>query len=399
MVSNGIPILINGGQIYTEEKIIENGYIKIKDQRIIELGPVNQLTTEDGFEVVDIPSHYKVIPGFIDTHIHGVNSADTMDATKDALHQMSKALPGEGTTSFLATTITQDNKAIEEALVNVGDYIRNQQSPGKAEIIGIHLEGPFVSAKRAGAQPLKHIVDPDLENLKKWDTLSGENIRVVTLAPEQAGGIEMIRYLREKSIIASIGHSDATYEQVIEAVKAGVNNVTHLFNQMRGIHHREPGVVGAALLHDELKAEIIVDGIHVRPEMVKLAYQQKGKEGLILITDSMRAKCLKNGQYDLGGQEVTVKDGKAVLEDGTLAGSILKLGEAVKNIQTFTGCSLEDAIVMASVNPAKQLNIYDKKGSIAEGKDADIVILDGSLEVFMTFCRGERAFDQGGLTK
>ncbi|WP_227935574.1 N-acetylglucosamine-6-phosphate deacetylase [Alkalihalobacillus deserti] len=398
MISNGNPILIKGGQLYTEDKIILNGYMKIKDQKIIELGAVNHLTMEEGFEVVDIPSHYKVIPGFIDIHIHGVNSADTMDATKDALHQMAKALPREGTTSFLATTITQNTKAIEEALVNVNEFIQTQQPPGKAEVIGIHLEGPFVNPTKAGAQPLEYIVDPNVENLKKWIELSGHNIRLVTLAPEQSRGMEMIRYLRDNAIISSIGHSDATYEQVIEAINAGANQVTHLFNQMRGIHHREPGVVGAAFLHGELKAEIIVDGIHVRPEMVKLAFQQKGKEGLILITDSMRAKWLANGQYDLGGQEVTVKEGKAVLEDGTLAGSILKLGEAVKNIQTFTGCSLEDAIVMASANPAKQINIFDKKGSLAEGKDADIVILDESLEVIMTFCRGERAFDQGGLT-
>jgi N-acetylglucosamine-6-phosphate deacetylase len=202
----------------------------------------------------------------------------------------------------------------------------------------------------------------------------------------------MVRYLKESGIIASIGHSDATYEQVVEAIEAGANHLTHLFNQMKGLHHREPGVVGAAFLHDELKAEIIADGVHVRPEMVKLAYKQKQREGLILITDSMRAKCLKNGTYDLGGQEVTVKDGKAVLEDGTLAGSILKLGQAFKNILNYTGCSIEDAIQMASVNPAKQLNIYDRKGSIAKGKDADIVILDHNREIFMTICRGEVAF-------
>lgn len=202
----------------------------------------------------------------------------------------------------------------------------------------------------------------------------------------------MIRYLKERGIIASIGHTDATFQEVDEAIRAGANHLTHLYNQMRGLHHREPGVVGAAFLRKELLAEMIVDGVHVRPEMVELAYKLKGNAGLILITDSMRAKCLKNGHYDLGGQDVTVRDGKAVLADGTLAGSILKLGQAIKNIVSYTGCSLEDAIEMAAVNPAKQLKIYDRKGSITEGKDADIVILDENMDVFMTFCRGRVAF-------
>jgi len=231
---------------------------------------------------------------------------------------------------------------------------------------------------------------------KKWEELSDQTIKLVTLAPEQPNGLEFVRYLKTKGIIASIGHTDATFEEVIEAIDAGANHVTHLFNQMRGLHHREPGVVGAAFLKEELKAELIVDGVHVHPEMVKLAYNQKGKHGIILITDSMRAKCLKNGHYDLGGQDVTVQDGRATLSDGTLAGSILKLGQGVRNILSFTGCKIEEAVEMASVNPAKQLKIFDHKGSISEGKDADIVILDENHEVYMTICRGKTAYIKGG---
>lgn len=386
------PILLKGMQIYSEDLKFDNGYIKVKDQKIIDFGLVEEIKQEDQFEVVEIPSCFKAVPGYIDVHIHGVNGADVMDATHEALDLMVATLPREGTTSFLATTMTQDATEIEKALDNVGTYMDRQQEPGKAEILGIHLEGPFVNAKRAGAQPLKHIVDPNLEVFKKWQTLSKETIKLVTMAPEQSGGLEMVRYLKNNGFIASIGHSDATYDEVIEAIEAGVNHVTHLFNQMRGLHHREPGVVGAAFLRDELKAEIITDGIHVRPEMVKLAYNQKGSKGIILITDSMRAKCLKNGHYDLGGQDVTVQDEKAFLSDGTLAGSILKFGNAVKNMLAFTGCSLEDVIEMASVNPAKQLNIFNQKGSVAKGKDADIVILDENLDVYMTFCRGTLAY-------
>ncbi|WP_160725906.1 N-acetylglucosamine-6-phosphate deacetylase [Bacillus sp. USDA818B3_A] len=385
-------ILLKGLQVYTNGAIIENGYIKIKDQKVVEVGKTEELTFEEAVEVVDFPSNFKAIPGYIDVHIHGVNGADTMDGTKEALETMAASLPKEGTTSFLATTMTQEQESIEKALTNAGEFIANQPAHGKAEILGIHLEGPFVNSKMAGAQPIESIIDPDLSLFKKWQVLSNENIKLVTLAPERPGGLELIGYLKENGIIASIGHTDATYADVSEAISAGASHVTHLYNQMRGLHHREPGVVGAAFLRDELKAEIIVDGVHVCPEMVKLAFKQKRSEGLLLITDAMRAKCLKNGKYDLGGQDVFVKDGKAVLENGTLAGSTLKMGCAVKNMLTFTGCTLNEAIEMASVNPAKQLNVYDRKGSIAPGKDADIVILDDQLEVFMTFCRGVLAF-------
>ena len=392
MITKVRHILLKGIEVYSEGKIIKNGFIKIKGQKVSEIGSIEMLANEDKFEIIQVPVHFKAIPGFIDVHIHGVNGADTMDATEEALDTIVSALPKEGTTSFLATTITQERKQIEKALINTGKYIKQQPSKGKAEILGIHLEGPFVNTKRAGAQPMKHIIDPNLALFKKWQSLSNGNIKLVTLAPERPGGLEMIRYLTENGIIASIGHSDATYNEVTEAINAGANHITHLYNQMRGLHHREPGVVGAAFLRDELKAEIIVDGVHVRPEAAELAYKQKQSDGIILITDSIRAKCLKDGKYDLGGQEVTVQDGKAVLSDGTLAGSILRFAQAVQNIVHFTGCSLEDAIKMSSINPAKQLNIYDLKGSIAKGKDADIVILDENLEVVMTFCRGELAY-------
>ncbi|MEH7306607.1 N-acetylglucosamine-6-phosphate deacetylase [Neobacillus drentensis] len=392
MIPNDNHILLKGVRVYSEEQIIEDGYIKIKNQKIIEMGSSNELSNKDSFNVIEIPAHFNAVPGFVDVHIHGVAGADTMDATKEALDTMVAALPKEGTTSFLATTMTQEGKQIENALINAGKYIKEQQAQGKSEILGIHLEGPFVNAKMAGAQPIQHIIDPDLSLIREWQKLSNETIKLVTLAPERPSGLEMIRYLKENGIVASIGHTDATYEQVGEAIEAGANHVTHLFNQMRGLHHREPGVVGAAFLREELKAEIIVDGVHVRPEMVNLAFKQKLSDGLILITDSMRAKCLKNGMYELGGQDVIVKNGKAVLDDGTLAGSILEMGHAVKNIISYTGCSLDEAIVMASVNPAKQLNIYDRKGSLAVGKDADIVILDDKMEVYMTLCRGALAF-------
>ncbi|MBT2758703.1 N-acetylglucosamine-6-phosphate deacetylase [Mesobacillus foraminis] len=393
---NPTRMLLKNIQIYAENMIIENGFIKIEGEKIVELGEMAQLRNGETYLEVDIPPAHKAIPGLIDVHIHGVAGADTMDATPEALETMAKALPGEGTTSFLATTITQGKMEIEKALENAAEYINHSQAPGKAEILGVHLEGPFVNEKRAGAQPVEHMVKPDTDLFNKWQELSQKNIKLVTLAPEIPGGLELVKHLRDSGVVASIGHSDASFEEVKEAAEAGATQVTHLYNQMRGFHHREPGVVGAAFLLDELMAEIIVDGIHARPEAVKIAFKQKGSEGLILITDSMRAKCLKNGVYDLGGQDVTVEDGKAVLCDGTLAGSILKLGDGVKNIMAYTGCGLEEAIEMTSGNPAKQLNVYDRKGSIAPGKDGDLVILDEEHNIYLTLCKGKIAYRKAG---
>jgi N-acetylglucosamine-6-phosphate deacetylase len=331
----------------------------------------------------------------IDIHIHGANGADTMDATPEALSIIAKALPREGTTSFLATTMTQSDQKIEKALINVAQYVEALQIGGTAEVIGIHLEGPFISKKRAGAQPVEFIQKPNINTFKKWQKCCNNLIKVVTLAPEEKHGTEFIRYLSEIGVIASIGHSDATYEDVIKAIDAGASQVTHVFNGMTGVHHRKPGVALAALVHDDLLVEIIVDGIHVNSAVVNHTYKSKTSDRILLITDSMRAKSLKGGHYDLGGQKVMVSKGKAVLENGALAGSVLEMGKALQNFKSFTGCNLEELVKMTSFNQAKRLNILDRKGSIKEGKDADFVLLDKDLEVLMTFCSGHLAYKRG----
>ncbi len=389
---NKTSFVIDDVTIYSEQETIENGYLKVKNGKIIEIGNINERTAENEEKVYSFNEKVILLPGMIDVHIHGVNGADTMDASTEALDTITKALPEEGTTSFLATTITQESKAIERAIQNVGEYVNEKQKPGHAEVLGIHLEGPFLNSDRAGAQPLHAMQRPDVNVFEAWNELAKNTIKLVTLAPEKEGGMELIRYLTDKGVVASIGHSDATYEQVMEAVENGASHITHLYNGMRGLHHREPGVAGAALLDDRLKTEIIADGHHVRPEMIELAYRQKSDAGMVLITDAMRAKCLKNGRYDLGGQDVNVQDGKALLDNGTLAGSVLKMKDAVANIQKFTGCSLENAIKMAAENPAKQLGVFDRIGSIAIGKDADLILLNKGGEVVKTFCKGHIAY-------
>lgn len=385
--------LLIKGHFLSKNGEITDGFIYVANGIIVETGFQCDLPSlADGTEVIQLPETSMVVPGFIDVHIHGAGGADTMDGTLESLNTIASILPAEGTTSFLATTITQEQEAIFTALKTAGNYIASHNQPGKAEVLGLHLEGPFINEARKGAQPAGHIITPDIRMFAQMQQASGDHIRLVTLAPEVENGLEFISYLTEHGVIASVGHSDATHSKMAEAVKAGATHVTHLFNGMRGMHHRDPGVAGAALLFNELMVEMIADGIHVAPEMIDLALRAKGTDGVILITDSMRAKCLKSGTYDLGGQAVKVHDGKAVLADGTLAGSILKMKDSVKNMMNFTGIALEEAVKLASENPARQLGIFDRKGSISKGKDADLVILDKNVDVVMTLCRGVRSF-------
>ncbi|EIT85561.1 N-acetylglucosamine-6-phosphate deacetylase [Fictibacillus macauensis ZFHKF-1] len=387
------PILLKGGTIYTEKKAITNGYLLMEGEKIVSIGEGDSPEPIAAMTVIELPTEAKILPGMIDLHIHGAGGSDVMDATEDALTTMATLLPKEGTTSFLATTMTQRPVAIEAALTTIERYRKKQNKPGKAEVLGVHLEGPFLSPKRAGAQPTEYITPPQIALFSQWQQLSGNSIKLVTFAPEERDGLLFAHYLQQQQVIASIGHSDATYEEVKRAIKAGVTHATHVYNGMRGLHHREPGVVGAVFLHEEITAEIIADGIHATPEMVKLAYQNKGSERLVLITDAMRAKCMGDGTYILGGQDVIVKGKKATLaSDGALAGSILKMNEAAKNMQQFTRCSTEAIIQMTASNQAKELGIYHKKGSLTAGKDADVVVMNEASQVLYTFCRGKLAY-------
>ena len=384
-------IVLQNGIVHSEDKMYPGGFISFRDGKIQTVGQ-KKMDRIPCQEVIQLPDSYHVIPGMIDVHIHGADGADTMDGTYQSMKRIANVLPQEGVTSFLATTMTQTRDKIEYALQNAGQYLQSEQPNGHAELLGVHLEGPFISANKSGAQPVEAIMKPDLQLFLRWQEIALESIKLVTIAPELEGSLEVIRYLSKHGVIASIGHSDATYEEVVKGIEAGASHVTHLFNGMRGLHHREPGVVGAALLHDELITELIADGIHIRPELVKLAYLQKGRERVILITDAMRAKCLGEGLYDLGGQKVTVQGGRAILYDGTLAGSVLKMMDAARNMIEYTGCSIQDVLYMTSVNPAKQLHLFNRKGSLSPGKDADLVVLDERLEVVMTYCRGQLAY-------
>ncbi|MCT8138539.1 N-acetylglucosamine-6-phosphate deacetylase [Anaerobacillus sp. CMMVII] len=381
------------GKVYTGFQVFEHGFIVIENGIIQNVGPMTEWRECQDIKTFEFKSNISIIPGMIDLHIHGTAGSDVMDGSLESLETICRTLPQEGTTSFLATTLTEDIPTIHQSLKTSGKFIEKNNTSGKAEILGIHLEGPFISPERAGAQDRNHMINPCLQTFTDFQRLAKNNIRLVTLAPEITGGIELIKHLTEIGVISSIGHSNAASQQVTRAIDAGASQVTHLFNAMRGLHHREPGVVGSALNSHNLLCELIVDGIHVHPEMIDLAYKLKGKDGLVLITDSMRAKGLGDGSFHLGQQQVTVKQGKATLADRTLAGSVLSMNDALKNMLNFTKCSLSDVVQMTSVNPARQLKMFNK-GSLEIGKDADLVVLNENLDVVLTICKGEVAFQQ-----
>ncbi|MEN2467456.1 N-acetylglucosamine-6-phosphate deacetylase [Ornithinibacillus sp. JPR2-1] len=383
-------LLIKNVTVFLENTRIPNGSLIIEQGKISEIYPENEKPKQypSRFKMIDGEGLYAV-PGFIDGHIHGANGADVMDGTDEALDTIAEALPKEGTTSFLATTITQSVEQIEQALRTVADY---QPKENGAEIIGIHLEGPFIEESKKGAQPLEHIRRPDSALFDKWQKLSNDMIKTITMAPEHDPEGLFIRHLANQGVNISAGHTAIDFKGMKEAVSNGVKQVTHLCNAMTGIHHRDIGVVGATFLLEELRAELIADGIHVAPEMIEVIYRNMGSDRIMLITDAMRAKCLHAGTYELGGQTVLVDEHRAVLEDGTLAGSILKMNHGVKQMLKIQDVCLEDVIKMASTNPAKQLGVYDRKGSIAKGKDADILLVDENFTINYTICRGTIAY-------
>lgn len=383
---NNVIIILENGEKVNGSLLLEKGKIKS-----IFSGnePSMKTLNLDNIQVID-GTNLKAIPGFIDGHIHGANGADTMDATEDALDRIASLLPKEGTTSFLATTITQALESIDRALTNIANY-KNKDT--YAELIGVHLEGPFVEKAKAGAQPPQYIIEPDIDLFMEWQNLSGNLIKTITMAPEHDEDGMFIRMLRQSGVNVSAGHTGLGYLGIKKAVEQGVGQLTHLCNAMNGIHHRDIGAVGAAFLLPNLRAELISDGIHVAPEMLQLIFDNIGSERLILITDAMRAKGLQAGEYELGGQPVKVSKDRAVLKDGTLAGSILKMCDGARRILSLNGVTLYDVVKMASVNPAKQINVYDRKGSITEGKDADILLVDDELNIKYTICRGVIAFE------
>ncbi|MCK4240891.1 MAG: N-acetylglucosamine-6-phosphate deacetylase [Candidatus Atribacteria bacterium] len=377
--------IILGSKIITPLKIIENGIVVIND------GVIEYIGEEEKGDLASYDNVYKgeyIVPGFIDIHCHGGNGYDTMDSTYEALKEISKFKAKNGCTGFLATTVTSSVKDTVKALNNISEY--SKQSPeGGAEILGVHLEGPFINAMQKGAQREDLIIPLSVEVMEKFIKESGGLIKIITYAPELDTDFEFTSFLNNKGIIPSVGHSFADYETIISAIKFGLKSSSHIFNQMKGIHHREPGTIGAILTEENLFAEIIADCIHVHPAIVNLLVKAKGIDKIIIITDAMRAAGLQDGIYDLGGLKVIVKNSEARLESGNLAGSTLTMNRAIKNMVEKMGINIKESVRMASLNPARLLGLNKDRGSLTPGKRADIVVLDDNFNVVYTIKKGK----------
>lgn len=371
---------IINGRIITEQEILNN-HVLIFDDKIVGIIPEEQLNAYELSEKIDVMGRF-VSPGFIDVHVHGSSGFDTMDEAKEALNVMSDSILKTGVTSFLPTSMTMEFSKIDQCMERIR---HGMASSTGAQILGCHMEGPFINEVNKGAQDKRHIIAPEFEKIKSHLDV----IKIITIAPEVAEDDGFIRSCAQAGIVVSIGHSSATYEQGLAAIDAGVSHMTHTFNALPLLNHRKPGAIVAAMERENVICELIADNVHVHPAMQRLLLKMKGVDKMILITDAIRACMLCDGEYDLGGQMVTVGNGEARLPGGALAGSILFMNQAVKNFMKNTELDVLDAVKLVTANPARQLGILEHKGSLAVGKDADIVIFDDVVEVFETIVRGK----------
>ena len=371
-------LIKNAKIIYTDR--IEVGSVRIANQKIAEINPQN---LEDD-AVLDAHGLY-LSPGFIDVHIHGAGGKDTMDATPEALSVMAKAIAQYGTTSFVPTTMTMGLPAIRMAVATVARA--KAGGTGGANVLGVHLEGPFINVAMMRAQNPEHVIPPSIEAMNDMVAGFESSVIAVTMAPEMPGGIEMVKYLHSLGIKISIGHSASNYETAIAAIKAGASHATHLYNGMIPFHHREPGLLGA-IFDSDITTEVLADGIHLTYPALRLALRQKGTDNLLLVTDAMMGCTMPNGQYTLGGQEVILSNGTARLKDGTLAGTLLTLDEAIRNLKNNTSYPLYELVKMATYNPARYCGVENHKGKVETGFDADLVLFDEDISVKKVFIGG-----------
>ncbi|MBY7144555.1 N-acetylglucosamine-6-phosphate deacetylase [Virgibacillus sp. NKC19-3] len=372
--------------IKADRYLLENGektggYLEIVNDRFGSF--VN--TVPVSANVIDW-SGYTIAPGLFDTHIHGANGYDIMDGTEEAVNEISKAILPLGVTRFLPTTLTSSKTDLDTAIKAIRSATVQGLSGAKSE--GIFLEGPYFTEKHKGAQNPDYFRDPDYQEFQHWQQIAGNSVVKIALAPERNDSLEFIQQMTRDGVLASIAHTDASFDCCVAGIDAGARDYVHLFNGMTGLHHREPGVVGAALTDERAFAELICDGHHVHPSVATFAANVKGNK-LILITDCMSAGLQPDGKYMLGEFPVVMKDGIAKMENGSLAGSTLKLIDGVRNLHKWSNLPLHEVWHRASLSPAKSLRLNNKLGSIAKGKLADYIVLNNDLNVKSVTVEGE----------
>jgi N-acetylglucosamine-6-phosphate deacetylase len=378
--------LLIGGKIILSDRILEHHALLFTD-KILSCLPEDRAAGIDA-ERIGVGGAY-VSPGFIDVHVNGAGGADAMDATDESMDMFSQCLAEHGVTAFFPTSVTTSRERLNAAAANVRRAM-GRKMPGAA-VLGLHLEGPWIDAGRRGAHPQEYVeTKPDADWVSKWSDV----IRTVTFSPKLDPRHVFLKSLLELAVVPSLGHTDASFEEGMAAVAAGAKSITHLFNAQSPLHHRAPGMIGVALCSSAM-CELIADGVHVRSELFEPLRKAIGTDRLVIVTDSMRAAGLPDGEYDFAGRKVSVKDGVPRLPDGTLAGSALCMDRGVLNVWRATGRPLPDIVKLASANPARLHGLETRKGSLAPGCDADITCFDDELEIRMTFVGGALVYERG----
>jgi N-acetylglucosamine-6-phosphate deacetylase len=381
-------ILLHTARALTPTTEIPNAGILIRDGVIESIGPREGMSLPPGAQEIAAPQQ-TAVPGFVDVHIHGAGGHDVMAGTEEALAGVARTIARHGTTSFVATTVTASPDDICRSVEGIARFITTQHETDepRAEVLGVHYEGPFISAARRGVHPKEWIQLPSADLLEKFLHSASGNARILTIAPELLGAAPCIDAARKAGLVVAMGHTDATYEQARAAISRGVHHAVHVYNAMRPFSHRDSGVIGAVLTSLDVTAELIADGVHVEEAAMRILLQAKGPGCVILVSDGISATGMPDGNYMLGKFEVTVSGGVCRNSEGKLAGSTLTLDRGLRNIVGL-GVPLHDAVGMLTANPARLLGIEFKKGALRTGADADIVLLDEGLQVMKVWVRG-----------
>lgn len=389
-IIGGMQTVLTAGCLWDGARLIDQPVVGIEDGRIAFLSSRAAEDLPAAARIVDFPGA-TLAPAFFDVHFHGAKGHDVMEATPEALDAIAGFLATRGVGSFLATTVTAPLDTTLRAVAGLAKWVAQPPVPGQARPIGIHLEGPFLSHAKRGVQPEEHLLTPDIATFDRLFEAAEGQIRLMTLAPELPGAVELAAHASARGVRVSVGHSNATAAETRAAIRAGAVSATHTFNAMRPLDHREPGILGTVLTEDALFAELICDGIHVAPEIVKLWWRMKGPQRAILVTDAMSAAGMPDGTYQLGGFAVEVANGRAMAR-GVLAGSVLTLDRALANFMEFTGAPLNEALRLLTANPAAMTGLGSQTGSLAVGQAANLVAVDSAGKLIGSVVNGKTAF-------